>query len=73
MPFPQAWASTSMPERDRRRPRYLATQRRMREILDERHREEDIRSGVVPVIRRRDPYRDVDGRDVDFDDLGRTE
>jgi hypothetical protein len=45
----------------------------MREILDERHREEDIRSGVVPVIRRRDPYRDVDGRDVDFDDLGRTE
>lgn len=58
-----------MAEPSRRRPGYLATQRTTRERLRQKHRAEDERSGVVPLRRLPDPYRDRDGRDIDFDEL----
>lgn len=56
----------------KRGPRYLATERTTRERLAREHRAEDVRTGVVPLKRMADPYRDPDGRDIDVDDVGRT-
>lgn len=58
-------------DRERRRPRYLATERTARARLAAKHREEDIRAAVLPVPSM-NPYRDPDGRDIDVDDVGRT-